>query len=225
MALLAAVLIALYRRERTGEGCRVTTSLLASGAWSNATVIQARLLGATIHPKRPRENPHNFASVYYLSADRRPFKFTIIDHDVGWPKLCRAAGLSELIDDPRYATKAARAAVTGELVALFDRAFAEAELDHWRRRFEAHDVPFSILATYDDVVEDEQMACNDVFVEVDDERVGRVRTVNTPIALDGVPKDPPRRAPRLGEHTRQILTELGLGEDEVESLIADGVAR
>ena len=223
MGLLSAVLLALYRRERTGEGCRVTTSLLASGAWSNATVIQARLLGATFHAKRPRENPLNFASVYYLSRDRRPFKFTIIDHDAGWPKLCAAAGLSELIGQQRFASKPARALVTGELVALFDRAFAEHDLDHWRRRFEEHDVPFSPLATFDDIVEDEQMIANDVFVEVEDERLGRVRTVSSPIALDGVEKTPPSRAPRLGEHGREILAEAGFRADEIEALIAESV--
>ncbi|HUP23158.1 MAG TPA: CoA transferase [Thermoanaerobaculia bacterium] len=225
MALLAAVMIALYRRDRTGEGCRVTTSLLASGAWSNATVIQARLLGATFHPKRPRHDPLNFAAVYYLSADQRPFKFTIIDHDAGWPKLCRAAGLTELIDDPRYATKVARAQVNGELVAHLDGSFAAHDLDHWRHRFEAHDVPFSILSTYDDIVEDEQMVENDVFVEIEDERRGRVRTVNTPIALDGCAKETPRRAPRLGEHSRDVLTEAGFTAEDIASMVAEGVVR
>jgi crotonobetainyl-CoA:carnitine CoA-transferase CaiB-like acyl-CoA transferase len=225
MTLLAAVLMALYRRERTGEGCRVTTSLLANGAWSNAIVIQARLLGATFHPKRPRENPLNFAAVYYLPRDQRPFKFTIIDHDAGWPRLCHAAGLPELVDQPRYATKAARGEVTGELVAIFDRAFAARDLDEWRRRFEEHDVPFSVLATYDDIVEDEQMIANDVFVEVDDARCGRVRTVDSPIAIDGVAKTPPRRAPRLGEHGREILAEAGFAGDEIASLVAQGVVR
>jgi crotonobetainyl-CoA:carnitine CoA-transferase CaiB-like acyl-CoA transferase len=186
-------------------------------------VIQARLLGATFHPKRPRENPLNFASVYYLSRDQRPFKFTIIDHDVGWPKLCRAAGLAELIEQPRFATKPARALVTGELVALFDRAFAQHDLDDWRRRFEEHDVPFSPLATYDDVVEDEQMIANEVFVEVEDERLGRVRTVASPIALDGVEKPPPTRAPRLGEHGREILAAAGFARAEIEALIEQGV--
>ena len=223
MTLFAAVMMALWRRERTGEGSRVTTSLIANGAWSNATVIQARLLDATFHERRPRERPLNFASVYYLARDKRPFKFTIIEHQKKWPALCRCIGREDLVDHPRYATVAARAQVTDELVSVFDRQFAEHPLEHWKARFEDHDVPFSVLSNYDDVVADEQMQANGVFVEVDDERLGRVRSVNNPIVLEHDPPVPPQRAPYVGEHTREILAALGEPEERIDDLLRRGV--
>ncbi len=137
MSLLAAVMMALYRRERTGEGCRVSTSLLANGAWSNAIMLQARLVDARFHPRRPRDNPLNFASVYYLAGDRRVFKFTIIRHDEGWPKLCRVVGREDLIADSRFATIEARSQVTGELVSIFDLEFEKHPIEYWRERFAA----------------------------------------------------------------------------------------
>ncbi|HVS64211.1 MAG TPA: CoA transferase [Thermoanaerobaculia bacterium] len=223
MSLFAAVMMALYRRERTGEGSRVSTSLIANGAWSNATVIQARLLDATFHERRPRERPLNFAAVYYVAGCGRKFKFTIIEHQKKWPALCRCIGREDLIDHPRYATVEARARVTGELVSLFDRQFAERPLDDWKGRFEESDVPFSILSDYDDVASDEQMRANGVFVEIEDELLGRVRSVNSPLVLEHDPPVRPRRAPHVGEHTREILAALGEPEESIEDLIRRGV--
>ena len=104
MALLSAVLLALFARERSGRGTRVSCSLLASGAWSNSVMIQARLLGARFQDRRPREDARSFTSVYYRAGDRRLFKMVVVDSQRDWPKVCRAIGRPELIEDPRYAT-------------------------------------------------------------------------------------------------------------------------
>jgi crotonobetainyl-CoA:carnitine CoA-transferase CaiB-like acyl-CoA transferase len=223
MTLFAAVMMALWRRERTGEGSRVTTSLVANGAWSNATLIQARLLDARFHVKRPRDSPINFAAVYYMGSDRRPFKFTIIEHQKKWPALCRCIGREDLVEHPRYATVEARARVTHELVSLLDRQFAEHPLEVWKARFEQHDVPFSVLSGYDDVVADPQLEANGVFVEMDDEELGRVRSVNNPIVLEHGSAVAPRRAPRVGEHSREVLAALGESEERIEDLVRRGV--
>jgi formyl-CoA transferase len=91
-------------------------------------------------------------------------------------------------------------------------------MKYWQRALEEADVPYSVVATFDDVVADNQMAANGVFVEIDDPVLGRVRTVDTPLRIEGHPKVTPTPAPRLGEHTRAILSEIGLGEQEIESL-------
>ena len=222
MALLSAVLLALLARERTGRGTRVSCSLLASGAWANAVWLQAKLLGAEFLERRPRENPRNFTSVYYRSADRRLFKMVIVDTQRDWPKICRAIGRPELAADPRYATLEERMKEgrMGELVRLCDAIFASQPMAHWQRRLEEADVPYTVIAGFDEVVADPQMAANGVFPELDDPRLGRVRTVDTPMRVEGEPKATPRPAPRLGEHTREILRELGLEEPQIDSLVA-----
>ena len=105
-----------------------------------------------------------------------------------------------------------------ELIRLCDDIFASQPMPYWQRAMEEADVPYSIVANLDDVVADRQMQANGVFVEIDDPVLGRVRTVDTPLQIEGHPKVTRTPAPRLGEHTAAILAELGLGEQEIQSL-------
>src|SRR5258706_2132916 len=218
-ALLAAVMMALFARERSGRGTRVSCSLLASGAWSNAVMIQAKLLGAQFLERRPREDARSFTSVYYRAGDKRLFKMSIVNTQRDWPKVCRVIGRPELAEDPRYATLADRVKDSRmrELIDICDEVFATQPVDYWRRKLEEHDVPHSVIANYDDVVADKQMAANGVFVEFDDPLLGRVRTVDTPMKIERHPKAKPAPAPRLGEHTGAIPAGLGLGEPGIGS--------
>jgi crotonobetainyl-CoA:carnitine CoA-transferase CaiB-like acyl-CoA transferase len=220
MALLSAVLLALLARERSGRGTRVSCSLLANGAWSNSVLIQAKLLGAQFLERRPREDARSFTSVYYRAGDRRLFKMVVVDTRRDWPKICRAIGRPDLIDDPRYATLEARLedGRMRELIELCDRIFAGQPMPYWQRALEQADVAYSLVANLDDVAADRQMAANGVFVEIDDPVLGRVRTVDTPLKIEGQPKVTRAPAPRLGEHTRAILAEIGLGAQEIDSL-------
>lgn len=220
MALLSAVMMALFARERSGRGTRVSCSLLASGAWSNAVMIQAKLLGAQFLERRPREDARSFTSVYYRAGDHRLFKMAVVDTRRDWPKICRAIGRPELAIDPRYATLEERLKEgrMRELIQLCDRIFAAQPMSYWQRALGEADVPYSVIAGYDEVVADPQMAANGVFVEIDDPVLGRVRTVDTPLQIEGHPKVRRRPAPRLGEHSRAVLAELGLAEQEIDSL-------
>jgi crotonobetainyl-CoA:carnitine CoA-transferase CaiB-like acyl-CoA transferase len=221
MALLSAVLLALLARERSGRGTRVSCSLLASGAWSNSVMIQAKLLGAQFQERRPREDARSFTSVYYRAGDRRLFKMAVVDTRRDWPKVCRAIGRPDLIDDPRYATleERLREGRMRELIQLCDRIFAGQPMQYWQRALEEADVPYSVIANFDDVIADRQMAANGVFVEIDDPVLGRVRTVDTPMRIEGQPKVVRAPAPRLGEDTRAILSEIGLDEREIDALV------
>jgi len=220
MALLSAVLMALLARERSGRGTRVSVSLLASGAWSNSVMIQAKLLGAQFLERRPRDDARSFTAVYYRAGDRRLFKMTVVDTRRDWPKVCRAIGRPELATDPRYATLEDRLkdGRMRELIRICDGIFASQPMPYWQRALEEADVPYSVVATLDEVVADKQMLANDVFVDIDDPVLGRVRTVDTPMQIEGHPKPARAPAPRLGEHTAAILAELGLGEQEIQSL-------
>ncbi len=209
MSLYAAVMTALFRRHQTGKGGRVSTSLIANGAWSNSIIIQARLAEAEFLEPRPRAESRNFAAVYYKSACDRVFKFTIVDHPGTWPRLCRAVGREEWIEDPRTRDMEARGLRMPQLIAELDLIFRQRDIEHWASAFERHDVPFSLLSDYDEVVLDPQMQANGVFLEYDDPEYGPLRSVNNPLQLDGTDQVTPRTAPRLGEHTEEVLREIG----------------
>jgi crotonobetainyl-CoA:carnitine CoA-transferase CaiB-like acyl-CoA transferase len=188
-------------------------------------MIQAKLVGARFQERLPRENARSFTSVYYRAGDRRLFKMVVVDTQRDWPKICRALGRAELASDPRYATLEERMQEgrMGELVAICDRIFATQPMEYWKRRLEEADVAYSIVADYDDVVADRQMAANDVFVELDDPKFGRLRTIDTPMRIEAEPKVARKPAPRLGEHTRAVLAEAGFAEQDIRSFVEQRV--
>ncbi len=223
MNLLCAVLMALIARGKTGKGSKVTTTLLGSGAWSNGTMIQAALCGAEFHEKVPREKAYNFTYIYYRPKDGRPFKLNIHDHEKGWAPFCRAMGRPDLINDPRFATIDVRVGNMAELIAIFDGIIAQQDLAYWVRVLTEHDIPFSPIFNYADVAKDPQMDAAGVFVEVEHPRFGRFRTIDSPFTVEGSSKVKPGPAPALGEHTRQVLAQMGYPEEKIQELLRKGI--
>ena len=224
VTLLTAIMFALYAREKTGKGAKVSTSLLACGAWANSNMIQAQLCGARFRGRVPREQSYNFTYIYYMPKDGRPLKLNINDQEKDWAPFCRAVGRPDLIDDPRFATIDERVKRMPELIAIFDRAIAQHDLAHWNQVLTEHDIPFTYLRTYEEIAEDPQMAATGVFAEVDDRRFGPFRTVDSPFQIAGQKKAKPKAAPELGENTREVLVSLGYSESDVADLLDRGVA-
>jgi crotonobetainyl-CoA:carnitine CoA-transferase CaiB-like acyl-CoA transferase len=224
VALFGAVVLALYARERTGRGLKVSTSLLACGLWANATTLQAQLCGATFHPKWTRETSRSFGAVYYRTRDGRALKFSLVNPGKLWPRFCRAVGQPALEHDPRFATQEARVKHAQELIALLDRILAERDAAEWLKRLEAEDLPFAMLPTYPEIARDPQVAANGMFVPMEHPRFGPLHTVDSPITVAGAAKTPARAAPELGEHTEAVLAELGYPRAVIADLLDRGIA-
>jgi formyl-CoA transferase len=220
--LYAAIVTALYRRERTGLGGMVSTSLIANGAWANALTIQAALVGAEIPYRRPRTAPRNALTNYYRCREGRWFILSLVAEDKAWPSFAPLVGIAHLMDDPRFATTEARRAHAAELVAELDQAFAKRDSAEWQALFEAAGHTVGVVARTTDVEHDPQMRLAGAIVPGDG-IPGTGLTVDSPFQISGETKVRPQPAPAVGQDSEAILRAHGYGEDEIERLRRTGV--
>ena len=224
LATVSAILAALYERERTGVGRLVQTSLLASGVYLMGSDMAVQLKFGRVASVRPRANPINALSNYYQSSEGRWFVHNPRGSGGGWEKFCEAAGRPELVSDERFATGKARRQNAAALSAELDAGFAALPFDEIARRLDAADLVWAPLQTPGEVAQDAQVAAAGAFVDVDDGQGGTYRSPAAPARFPGADAKTLPRAPRLGEHTREVLAELGYGETEIEAMFADGAA-
>ncbi|MBS0219835.1 MAG: CoA transferase [Proteobacteria bacterium] len=221
MNLFAAISMALLNRERTGEGSEVSSSLLAGGLWSNAMLAQGALLGAYVAPRPPRTKPRSALANQYRTSDGRWIQLTIVREEKLWPELCKAMEREDLLDDPRFQTTELRRAHAPELAAILDPIFAALPWPEWRARLRQREITFGLLGVLRDVPKDEQAVANGAIVE---SAVAEMpRTLSAPIRLSfAAAPNPPGPAPAHGQHTDEILAELGYSPSEIDRLRAAG---
>jgi crotonobetainyl-CoA:carnitine CoA-transferase CaiB-like acyl-CoA transferase len=221
MSLFAAIMLALYRREVSGQGSKVSTSLLANGAWSNASMIQAAQLGAKFLPRTSRKTVANPMVNHYVTRDQKRFITCCLDPQKDWPNFCRALSRPELIDDERFRTPQLRHANSVALVEIIDQVVATKTLAEWDRILRSYGLTWTRVQSNQEVAADPQMEANGVF----DEIAPGMPTVSSPFQVEGVSKVKPRMAPQVGEHTREVLQSLGYEQAEIAAMLERGAAR
>jgi crotonobetainyl-CoA:carnitine CoA-transferase CaiB-like acyl-CoA transferase len=219
--LFAAISTALYRRERTGRGGQVSTSLMANGLWANGVQVQAQLAGEVFPPRPPRSHAPNPLSNLYCCRDGRWLSLVVLNEARQLPGLLAALGLSHEANNPLLSTSAGREAQPAEAIALFDAAFALQDLAHWRAALDAAGITFGVIGTLADLDDDAQMRGAGALLPYG-HRVGM--TLASPIQLAGSPQRPPGPAPTLGQHSTELLREAGYNETQIEHLLATQVA-
>ncbi|MEH2560578.1 CaiB/BaiF CoA transferase family protein [Bradyrhizobium sp. AZCC 2289] len=220
VGLYSAIVTALYRRERTGKGSYVTTSLLAQGVWSASVSIQAALAGAKFPPRHDRTHPANAAMNVYRSSDGTWFVLIITPDK--FVTVVKAIGRSDLLTDPRFSAPAQIMANMTPLTAIFDEIFSARPMMHWHSVFASLNVTFGEVRGPQEVIDDPQLKDNEIIVPLDGAGAKLASTISSPIKVHGVTKVPARRAPGLGEHTEEILRELGFDARSIESLREKG---
>ena len=221
VGLFAAIVTALYRRERTGKGSYVTTSLLAAGVWSAGVAIQAALAGAKFSPQHDRKNPANAAMNVYKSSD--DVWFVLVTTPDKIPALATGIGRADLLKDPRFADPAKLAANMRQLTAIVDETFSSQPMAHWREVLDKAHIPYGLVRDPIDVIKDPQLQANNIVVPLEGAGENIKLTVSSPIQVHGVAKVTAKRAPELGEHNDEVLKELGFDAKEIERLRASGV--
>lgn len=220
ISLFAGIMIALWMRERTGEGSFVSSSLLANGLWANGVGAQAALLGGFLPPRPPRDRPRNALTNAYQTADQRWVQLSIVREERDWPIFCKLIDRLDWLTDPRFDTTAKRRAASAELVALVDPVMAAKPWSWWREKCDAAGIPIGLIGRLQDLPDDVQARASGAVVP--SMSPGISETLAVPFQLDRVPLGPRPAAPRLGEHAADILAQAGFGVDEISQLAQEG---
>jgi crotonobetainyl-CoA:carnitine CoA-transferase CaiB-like acyl-CoA transferase len=220
VGLYSAIVTALYRRERTGKGSYVTTSLLAEGIWSASVSIQAALCDAKFFGLHDRKNPANAAMNVYRSADDTWFVLLVTPDKLA--AVAKAIDRTDLLTDPRFSDPAKLVQNMPQLTAILDEVFSSQPMSHWYEVFNGVHVAFGAVRGPQEVINDPQLRVNEIVVPFEGAGGKLTLTVSSPIQVHGVTKTAARRAPELGEHNDEILKDLGFDAKTIDSLRVSG---
>ncbi|MGA9866188.1 MAG: CoA transferase [Acetobacteraceae bacterium] len=220
MGLYGAIVTALYRRERTGKGGVVHSSLLANGLWANGFFAQAALCGARFIPRPPRDRVANALTNTYRTRDDRWFILSMLNEERQFRPFCVALGHAEIAEDRRFATLPARRANAAALIALLDAAFAERDLAEWLTVMHEAGVTFGPVATPADLAHDRQARAVEALMSFEGHDM---LTVMSPFHVEGSPKVAPRMAAEVGAHSTEVLAGAGYDVADIERLRGLGV--
>jgi len=205
------VVIALLMRERFGIGQKVEVSLLGSASYllyfNNLTYL---LTGREV-PRNKRATDYPLRNHYQCQDG----KWVVMNQqDKGWGIVCELLGYPELADDPRYDNRKKRMEASGELVSMFSKAFITKPRDEWLRLFGEKRLVMCAVNTTPEALSDAQMTENDYVVDFEHPNMGRIRIPGFPIYLSQAKVNNNLLAPKLGEHTYNVLKEVGGYNDE-----------
>ncbi len=221
--LANAVSAALYRREKTGVGQRVDVPMFESLLQS---VLGEHLAG---HTYEPPVAPPGYGRM--LANERRPYRTTdgyvcvLVYNDKQWQSFFRIIGRPELINDPRFATQEARSRDFQGAYAMVAEEMAKRSTADWIAALEAADIPVQKMNSLEDILADPHLAAIGYFQERQHPTEGRIRSMAVPSEWSESPPEFRRHAPRLGEHTREVLREGGLDPATIDALIRSGAAK
>jgi len=217
-----AVCAALLARSRTGEGQRLAVSLLRMGAYMVGSDLSAALrLGLTIEPY-DHQHAVNPIINWFRASDGQPFWLILLQADRHWPDLCRAIGRDDLLSDPRFVDMTVRRENAPALVEELDRVFATKTLAEWGEILDRENVWWAPVNSVTDMLEDTVVHDAGVFIDVPGPE-GEIKGVASPADFYGTPWKPRRYAPELGQHTEEVLLELGYDWEQIVALKEAGV--
>ncbi|MER3449046.1 MAG: hypothetical protein C4315_04470 [Chloroflexota bacterium] len=223
LAIVSAVAVALYEREKSGLGQQVDCALFHTGLWVLSMDVVAALKERAAVERVSRKEVTNPLFNYYRTADGKWIQLVMPVSDPFWPGVCRALGLAELIDDPRFSSHGRRMENCRELIKIFEERFLSLPRAEWGERLDAEGCIWAPVQTLDEVIEDPQAHANGYFVTLKHPSGEDYQVVAAPLKFRRTPGQVKGPAPEVGQDTELILLELGYEWDQIERLKADRV--
>ena len=223
--LAAGIIAALYARDKQGStGQRVDISLMGTGMWVADWQMQATLLTDRDAERiSQKELPNPMFNVYQCK-DERWFMFAmLVDPDRLWPSFCRALSMEHLENDPRFNTIEKRAENSKELTLAIGEVVASKTSEDWIPIFNKHKLVWAHVHTMKSAAEDPQTVANEFVVEVEHPELGKIKMVNSPVKFSETPPTVSIPPPLLGQHTEEVLIDLGYDWDFILKCKDEGV--
>ena len=207
------IMLALFAREKTGKGQKVDASLLGGVmTFLGITVNRFCLLGdkaGSVHGTT-RLDVRNPLYNHYPCKDNRYLCLSHLQSDRQWPSVCKGIGREDLINDPRFCTSEGRYQHNTELVGILDREFVKKTSKEWMKILkEAGDIICTPVQNISDLLKDPQVLANGYVVEKEHEVFGKVKVLGVPVLLSETPGSVNPNAPEFGQHTEEVLQQLG----------------
>jgi crotonobetainyl-CoA:carnitine CoA-transferase CaiB-like acyl-CoA transferase len=213
-----AVCAALYNREKTGKGQLVDTSLMGSVMCMESVILSAPAILGQEFPREVRAEAGNPLYNHYKAKDDKWFILAHLQPDRYWPNVCKAMGLEKLEHDPRFNSIEARGKNARELIAIMDKTFANKTREEWFKIFKEEGLIYTPIQTPTEVVNDPQSLANNYVVWFDHPVLGKTKMVGFPWDFSQTPASVRKEAPEFGQHTEEILLELGYTWEDIARL-------
>lgn len=217
------LLAAHIERERTGVGTHVSSSLLEFALSSLGTLAASTFVSGQVPGLLGTHSPTFAPYGGFRTADGWIVLAGAGSEDL-WVRCCAVLGAPHLPEDPRFVDNASRVRHRDELTAAFEAILVDRTTEHWLTLLDHAGVPAAEVKDVDQVFGSEQARVLGAVQELHHPTAGAYRTVAPPVRFDLEPFSYPSAAPRLGEHTIDVLTELGFASDEVDQLLSEGTA-
>ena len=216
------ILGALLTRQRTGEGQLIDISLLDSQiTW--LSYVAGSYFATGERPKR-HGNQHPSIVPYQPFKARDKYFIVAVGSEKLWRQFCEALGLDDtLMNDPRFATNAARQAHREALIAILSELFLTEDAAHWLEVLSQAGIPCGPINEVDELFADPHIQARHAVVELEHPTIGMVQSIANPVRYSDTPLAYRRHPPRLGEHTEEILLQLGKSREDIETLRQAGV--
>jgi len=222
-AMMAAgvIMAALYVRERTGIAQRLSLALYNAAMWQLGPDIVACKLSGKVIPRKARSGG-NPLSLYYQTKEGKWLRLCMPQIERYWSRFCKAMGREDLENDPRFVPAENRKKNNAELIHILEQTFATQPREYWGKRLDQNGCVWGLAQTIDEIVEDKQAWDNEFLVELEHPTTGKVTMVNSPGKFSKTPGWISSHSPLLGQHTEEVLLELGYKWDDLAKLKAEG---